>query len=194
MSEHQNISKTIKKRSHLRRWVVDIVSLIIIVLVVWQAYLFFLPHARLNFTAYTPAGRHVQNATEVLYDSKLGFLAPQVHITYDLPGEHLWVYQQKVDAIRRDCVKADNTTCNAYTTPAGQAYTLETEVNTPAKNAAGQSDTYQAVTLVRDHTYVQISSSGTNFYWDRHQWDQLIDSLQPAELPNLPIRREQPGP
>ena len=174
---------------------------IVIFFFVYQAYLFAIPHARINFKLYKPANTGVAHATETLETPEFklfghnfdSLVHPKVTVDYYLSGkQNVHVFESN-KPLATNCTNEFSDECDATVTSNQQEYLVATMYYSKTDKKADQW-----VDLQRGDTYIRIIRSGITIpetmHYDHIAWDNLIDSLEPAPFKNLPVVRSHPGP
>ncbi len=99
------------------------------------------------------------------------------------------IYESKYleeDSEQLLCKTTAESSCSAeQTTPKGQKYVLSLGYSDEKKNKVDSV----RVDIVKNNTYIVIENEVfATRQWTKEEWDALIDSLEPVELKNVPIK------
>lgn len=195
--KHSNDHSPISRSKKIWRYVRKAALFIAVFFVVYQVYLYAVPHARVNFKLYKPGNTPVADVQEVLDTPQFSLfgkefdtvVAPKVTVSYTLPAHGKIRVFESNHPWATSCQEMFAAHCDQTVTPNQQQYLHA--VDDRFASPVGYKE--QTVEFQRGGTWIRMGLSGTTSY-DHVQWDQLIDSFQPASFKNLPVVRSHPGP
>ena len=160
-------------------------------------YLYAIPHARISFKLYKPDNTAISEVAEVLDTPQASLfghefdtiVAPKVTVSYTLPNNAGISVFESNHPWTPTCHEMFAAQCDQTVTPNQQQYLHAVD----DRFASPVDYQEQTVEFQRGGTWIRMTQSGTTPY-DHVQWDELIDSMQPAPFKNLPVVRSHPGP